>query len=703
VVFADSERMAASPGQRRKAAEVIRAGGTQTEAAKAAGVESVSTIKRWLDQPAFQAMVRGSPDIRVGAPPRVNRSPNGGAFGRDERLRMWVSSGTGEDGPEVLGSFIAPDAYDDPTAVVQVHVVQPDAGGAVMASMAAGEYPAESNYIPVSLAGLDELLDNLPLFCRLGSADQRESLMAWLAVWTFVDEDGRTRTLAEALWPGQQRFLEALLSAGHVLSVKSRKVGLSTLVCAHAAWTARIRDRNASVHLLSHRGDAAQELLRSLRRGLEGLPSFLRLPLERETLTVLTYAAGPDDTRSLKAFPATRNSAIETTTSHLVLDEWAHTFDPEAVWAAVEPTLAPRATSALITTARNADDFVHNYYLRSEARETRHTPVFVSALERPDRTPVWLAEKQRQEGKLRSQRSYPQSAEEAFAAAGEPYFSEELVKDAQQHALPPSSARRRDRYVKAWDVGRKDASVCVVLRAPSREEPPIWHVVEYMRLVGQDYPAIQGKIEKMHREYPGPTVIEVNSIGLAILENLSLPADELIPYTTSKVSKQAMLTEIEMLLQERTLKIHRDFGQLLVELRNYREADGSITQDSVMALGFAVSSRRHASASDTRGRINVDLMRELNGDGSSPPPWWLDRQKIAIDAGSYGLVRVVREVSDPRELSAYQADAFEYGRDGHSTQLEAMLAEGWTIDDPAALDKLGLRLDENGKLERVRS
>jgi hypothetical protein len=30
-----------------------------------------------------------------------------------------------------------------------------------------------------------------------------------------------------------------------------------------------------------------------------------------------------------------------------------------------------------------------------------------------------------------------------------------------------------------------------------------------------------------------------------------------------------------------------------------------------------------------------------------------------------------------------------------------MLAEGWTIADPAALDKLGLRLDEDGKLERV--
>jgi hypothetical protein len=96
-------------------------------------------------------------------------------------------------------------------------------------------------------------------------------------------------------------------------------------------------------------------------------------------------------------------------------------------------------------------------------------------------------------------------------------------------------------------------------------------------------------------------------------------------------------------------------------------------------------------------------MRELNGGASGQPRWWLDKQKIATDAFAYGLVRVVREVSDPRELSSYKADAFSFGRDGHPTELEAMLAEGWTIADPAALDKLGLRLDEDGKLERVSS
>jgi hypothetical protein len=631
----------------------------------------VSTVKRWLAQPAFRAIVCASTDIWPGEPPRIDDGRNMPESQQDVRLRMWVAGGS-EGNEDVLGSYIPPSAYEATEAVVHVHVVQPDAVDDVVASIEAGTYPAESPYMPVPLAALNDLLDNLSLVSRLGSPDQRESLMAWLEVWTFVDEDGRTRTLAEGLWGGQQRFLEALLTDGHVLSIKSRKVGLSTLVYAHAAWTARIRDVNASAHLLSYKADASQELLRSLRRGFEGLPTFLRLPLERETSTVLSFAAGPGDSRTLKAFPATPNAAIEATSSHLVLDEWAHTFDPEAVWAAVEPTLAPRATSALITTACVPGDFVHDYYQRSEAGRTRHVAVFVSALERPDRTTAWLEEKRRQEGKVRSLRNYPLSADEAFAHASEPYFAPVVLGAAQEDALPPSPARRGDRYLKAWDVGRKDASVCVVLRAPSRDELQVWHVVGYRRLLGEDFPAIQHEIKTMHTTYPGPTVIEANSIGLPVIENLRLPETAVIKYTTTQASKQAMLTGIELLLQKRTLKIHRDFRELLAELANYRVPDSSITQDSVMALGFAVANADRASASGSGARINRELFYDLNGCTPGPPSWWLDRQKIATDGPSYGLVKLNPPPGSDRP--PYRADSL-------TGQLEAMLAEGWTRAD----------------------
>jgi hypothetical protein len=364
---------------------------------------------------------------------------------------------------------------------------------------------------------------------------------------------------------------------------------------------------NASVHLLSHREDAAKELLRTLRQGFAGLPAFLRLPLQRETSAVVAFAAGPADTRSLKAFPATPNASIETTCSHLVLDEWAHTFDPETLWSAVEPTLAPRATSALITTAGDPGDFVHTYYQRSQAGETRHTPVFVSALERPDRSPAWLEQKRVQEGKWGSLRNYPTSVVEAFAAAGEPYFDAELLEVAQLDVSSPSPARSGGRCLKAWDIGRKRPSVCVVLRVAAEDEPHLVEVIAYMRLVDEDYPTIQREIEKMHRLYRGPTVVEANSVGKPVIENLDLPEGELLEHTTTRASKQHMLAAIELHLQQRTLKIRPEFDQLLAELGDYRDPEGSIVQDSVMALGIAVANADSAHAGSSSRPSVLDL------------------------------------------------------------------------------------------------
>ena len=245
----------------------------------------VSTVKRWLSEPDFLAMVSvfaGYPlggaakDCRKGRDGGVTGQPALTDVGRwPKATRCWARASRRQRSRPPVPSYtfmLSRRTRSTPSwRRSELERIRP--------SRPTFRSP---------LAGWTRLLENLPLVCRLGSSDERESLTAWLEVWTFLDEDGRTQTLATSLWDGQRRFLEALLSDGHVLSIKSRKVGLSTLVCAHAAWTAQIRDVNAAVHLLSYREDAAKELLRSLHRGFEGLPAFLLLPLERQTSTVLS-------------------------------------------------------------------------------------------------------------------------------------------------------------------------------------------------------------------------------------------------------------------------------------------------------------------------------------------------------------------------------------------------------------------------------
>jgi hypothetical protein len=114
-------------------------------------------------------------------------------------------------------------------------------------------------------------------------------------------------------------------------------------------------------------------------------------------------------------------------------------------------------------------------------------------------------------------------------------------------------------------------------------------------------------LASLHRSYPGPTVVEANSIGKAVIENLRLPEGEVIEYTTTKSSKQQMLTALELHLQQRTLKIRRDFDQLLSELVAYRDPEGSLVQDSVIALGIAVVNADFAHARSSGSENVLDL------------------------------------------------------------------------------------------------
>ena len=116
------------------------------------------------------------------------------------------------------------------------------------------------------------------------------------------------------------------------------------------------------------------------------------------------------------------------------------------------------------------------------------------------------------------------------------------------------------------------------------------------------------------------------------------------------------------------------------ELADYRLPDGSLTQDSVMALGFAVTHAYEAHASG--GRIHARLFSELNDLLGRPPQWWLDRRKFGDPAA--GLIPGHRAPDEAHGgvRHRYRAEV---------EQVPGLLAEGWTPDDPAILDELGLR------------
>jgi hypothetical protein len=181
------------------------------------------------------------------------------------------------------------------------------------------------------------------------------------------------------------------------------------------------------------------------------------------------------------------------------------------------------------------------------------------------------------------------------------------------------SARPGRKYVIAWDIGsREDYSVGIVLDVSE----DVFDVVCYHRLRG-DYPQIQRAIEDLHAAFARSsfTVIENNSIGAAVADNVDIPAHQLRRFTTSAASKERIIAALRLRLELQEIQFQPSLTQLVSELRDYQLPDTNVVQDSVMALAIGLEHAREAQAFTGAGQINRRLFRELNRPASSRQPF----------------------------------------------------------------------------------
>jgi hypothetical protein len=334
------------------------------------------------------------------------------------------------------------------------------------------------------------------------------SFRAFIDHWWFLDPDsGEKRNLGRALWPGQELFIEATEQDPLLYVLKARKLGYTTLECAYDAWTARWRDPNGRTHLFSRREKAAIDLMDRVKYGLRHLPEWMRLPFGSDNQTQLELIAGPDDIRVIEAYPADETTAVEQSCTHAHVDEWWLMRNPEKVLQSIQPTLL--RTGHIITTSRGHAGFPADLWRNSVDKQTDFRAFFTGTKgSKPQYTTAFLKAKRGTMSERSFKQEYPETAEDALWAGGQYPFDPadlEVAGEDTPGRTPPQAGHK---YVKAWDTGgsgvEADASVGVVLDVTNDVHDVVW--IERMR--GVPYPTLQGRVEWVHKRYPGPTIIE---------------------------------------------------------------------------------------------------------------------------------------------------------------------------------------------------
>lgn len=161
-----------------------------------------------------------------------------------------------------------------------------------------------------------------------------------------------------------------------------------------------------------------------------------------------------------------------------------------------------------------------------------------------------------------------------------------------------SAPARGRRYLTAWDIGQRDATVGITIDYTAMP----WDIVAYDRLLGAPYPLIQDTIEARHRLYGGRTIVEANGPGAPVIQGLGVAVEA---FATTARSKVDAINALQIILERGALRA--DIPQLKRELKAYRWDDSNLVQDCVLALAIAAKhlpppGRRGSSAPPTPTR-----------------------------------------------------------------------------------------------------
>ena len=473
--------------------------------------------------------------------------------------------------------------------------------------------PVEDIEVALTKQGWEHVLANPDDYKLLEEATL--DFRKFLNLWWFLDQDtGVVRNLGLELWPAQEEFVAMTAEHAWIFFLKARQLGETTIGCAYDAWVMRLRNgaQNARVHMFSKREKEAQSLLARVKFGLEHLPEWLQLPVERDTLNEYWLNADPDgggDIRRGFAYPADNDTARGETCVHAHIDEWAFMGNPAKVWQSIEPSAA--GTVHFITTGQGPQNHTSTFWRRclaGDAKDRRGQPIaacFIGALNRPDRSQAWLDGKKAGMDELAFLQEYPMRWEDALSGGGDYVFRASDVDMAGTDFRGLMVAQHGRKYVIAWDVGRhKDAAVGIVLDVTE----DVHDVVGYVRLREATYPDIQQAMETLHLGYPGLTAIEKNAAGEAVLENLKLPRHELEGFSTTLPSKARIIAQLKLALQNWLIRWDPvECQQLDSEIRGYQIPDDDVVQDSVMALAIAeeYAAKAHLRTGRVAGIIEV--------------------------------------------------------------------------------------------------
>ena len=299
------------------------------------------------------------------------------------------------------------------------------------------------------------------------------------------------------LFKFQEAALQSFYDYKFNIILKSRQMGISTLVACYSLWM-MLFFPDKHILLISLKQDDARDVLTKCRDAYTGLPNWLKVKMLEDNRLSMQFANGS----RIQAASTTKKSGVGHALSLLIIDEAALIDDAEDLWTSALPTLSTGGNAIILSTPRGIGNWFHKMWVGAETDNPDNKvgkngfhPIILPWNLHPERDEDW----RRIEGEKQSNpKKASQEYDCNFLASGDNVIDLNIIEFYKKNKVcDPLETRGFDRnlwiweypdrthsYVLAADVARgdgEDYSACHVLDI-CREKPI--QVAEYKGKIG---------------------------------------------------------------------------------------------------------------------------------------------------------------------------------------------------------------------------
>ena len=240
----------------------------------------------------------------------------------------------------------------------------------------------------------------------------------------------------------QDECVEDFLEHRFNIVLKSRQLGLSTLVAAYAVWMA-IFQKEKNILIIATKLTVAQNFITKVKTMIRSLPKWMILAdIVENNKQKIRFSHGSQ----IQAIPTSEDAGRSEALSLLIVDEAAFVRNFDTIWTGIYPTISTGGRVIILSTPNGVGGQYHKLYVDAEAGLNEFNAINLPWTVHPERDDEWFEKTTKNMNKRQIAQEYLCD----FATSGETFLDNNTLEWLRGQVKPPIERQGYDRNVWIW-------------------------------------------------------------------------------------------------------------------------------------------------------------------------------------------------------------------------------------------------------------